>query len=228
MRDDLGKAVCLLSGGMDSATTLFILKDWGYNIYALTLDYGQNGVEWEIRAAERIAQAAKVKEHRIIKLDLPFLGSALTDPGVDVPLGELYDKIPVTYVPFRNTILLSFGLSYAEQIDAELVAYGANYIDSSGYPDCRPAYIEAMWKVSILGSKRGIEGSPIVIEAPLIDLTKAEIVERAMDLGVPLEKTYSCYLGKEEPCHECDSCRLRDEAIAKYQAKKGIRFNEVQ
>ncbi len=204
------RAVVLLSGGLDSATTLAIALWEGYEVYALSFDYGQRHSR-ELESAKKIAKYYGVS-HKIMKVDLRQIGgSALTD-SIEVPERELVkikDEIPVTYVPARNTILLSFALGYAEVIDADAIFYGANAIDYSGYPDCRPEYVEAFERMANLGTKRGVEGKPIKIVAPLINMTKAEIIKRGMELGVPYKLTWSCYRGGERACGRCDSCLLR-------------------
>ncbi|MCD6371014.1 MAG: 7-cyano-7-deazaguanine synthase QueC [Thermoplasmata archaeon] len=204
------RAVVLLSGGLDSATTLAIAIHRGYEVHALSFDYGQRHSR-ELESARKIASYYNVP-HRIMKVDLRQIGgSALTD-DIDVPERDIEDiknEIPSTYVPARNTILLSFTLAYAELIDADVIFYGANAIDYSGYPDCRPEYVEAFERMANLGTKRGVEGRPIKIEAPLIHMSKAEIIRKGMELGVPYELTWSCYQGGEKACGRCDSCLLR-------------------
>ena len=204
------KAVVLLSGGLDSATVLAIALSEGYDVHALSFDYGQRHNR-ELESAVKIAKYYNVP-HKILKIDLRQIGgSALTD-DIDVPEREdaaVSDEIPITYVPARNTILLSYALAYAEVIDADAIFYGANAIDYSGYPDCRPEYIKAFEEVARLGTKRGVEGKPIRILAPLVNLTKAEIIKKGMELGVPYHLTWSCYRGGEKACGRCDSCLLR-------------------
>ncbi len=204
------RAVVLLSGGLDSTTTLAMAIHEGYEVYALSFDYGQRHSR-ELESAKKIARYYKVP-HKIMNVDLRQIGgSALTD-SIEVPereLEEIKGEIPVTYVPARNTILLSFALAYAEVIDADAIFYGANAIDYSGYPDCRPEYVEAFERMANLGTKRGVEGKFIKIVAPLINMTKAEIIKRGMKLGVPYELTWSCYRGGERACGRCDSCLLR-------------------
>ena len=204
------KAVVLLSGGLDSSTVLAIALEMGYEVHALSFDYGQRHSR-ELESAKKIAKYFNVP-HKIIKIDLRQIGgSALTD-NIDVPernMEEIEKEIPITYVPARNTILLSLALGYAEVIDADAIFYGANAIDYSGYPDCRPEYVEAFERVANLGTKRGVEGKPIKIIAPIIHMTKAEIIKKGMELGVPYELTWSCYKGGEKACGKCDSCLLR-------------------
>jgi 7-cyano-7-deazaguanine synthase len=212
------KAVILLSGGLDSATALYQAKTDGYECYAISFDYQQRHRR-ELEYAKAIAHCAGVKEHQIVSFDLrQWGGSALTDNDIDLPedrtLDEMSQNIPITYVPARNTIFLSFGLSYAEAIDAQRVYVGVNALDYSGYPDCRPDYIQAMQKVFALGTKQGREGTAIEIATPLIDLKKTEIIQLGNQLGVPWEQTWSCYAGADVGCGVCDSCRLRLAAFA--------------
>jgi 7-cyano-7-deazaguanine synthase len=204
------RAVVLLSGGLDSSTVLAIALSQGYEVHALSFDYGQRHSR-ELESAKKIAEYYKVP-HKIIKIDLRQIGgSALTD-NIEVPerdIEEIEKEIPITYVPARNTILLSYALGYAEVIDADAIFYGANAIDYSGYPDCRPEYVEAFERCANLGTKRGVEGRPIRIIAPIIHMTKAEIIKKGMELGVPYELTWSCYKGGKKACGKCDSCLLR-------------------
>jgi 7-cyano-7-deazaguanine synthase len=207
------KAVILLSGGLDSSTVLYLAKSEGYDCYALSFDYQQRHRR-ELEAAKTIAIAAGVLEHQVVSFDLRLWGgSALTDDRVAVPqdrqVSAMSESIPVTYVPARNTIFLSFALAYAEAIGAGRVYIGVNALDYSGYPDCRGDYIEAMATVFRLGTKQGREGDPIEIITPLIDLKKTEIIQLGDSLGVPWQNTWSCYLGGEVPCGTCDSCLLR-------------------
>ncbi|HOJ50487.1 MAG TPA: 7-cyano-7-deazaguanine synthase QueC [Spirochaetota bacterium] len=210
------KAVVLLSGGLDSATTAAIARSEGYEIYAITFSYGQRH-KIEIKSAKRIAKEIKVKEHKIIKIDLrTFGGSSLTD-NIDVPKErdiENIKEIPLTYVPARNTIFLSYALAYAEVIDADSIFIGVNAIDYSGYPDCRPEYIKAFNEVSRLGTKKGVEGRPILIKTPIINMTKKEIIKKGLELGLDFSKTHSCYDPiKGKACGKCDSCLIRKRAF---------------
>ena len=207
-------AVVLLSGGLDSATALAIARSWGYENYALSFDYGQRHSR-ELEAAKKIAKSLGTKEHRIIKIDNQlFGGSALTD-GVDVPKShsekEIGSGIPVTYVPARNTIFLAHALAWAETIPAGHIFIGANAIDYSGYPDCRPEFIALFETLANVGTKAGAEGARIQIHAPLIKLSKAEIIRKAVELNVDLSLTHSCYDPTPDgrACGECDSCQLR-------------------
>jgi len=208
--DRVGKAVILLSGGLDSATTLAIARDRGFQCHALTVDYGQRH-RAELNAAKRIANALRAVEHRIFPLDLTvFGGSALTDKTIDVPLAPS-SGIPPTYVPARNTIMLSLALAWAETLSSNDIFIGANVVDYSGYPDCRPEYITAYQSMANLATKAAVEGCKISIHAPLIALSKAEIIRRGAALGVDFALTVSCYRASADglACGQCDSCRLR-------------------
>jgi 7-cyano-7-deazaguanine synthase len=212
------KAVILLSGGLDSSTVLYQAKADGYECYAISFDYQQRHRR-ELQSADAIARCANVKEHQVVSFDLrQWGGSALTDDSMDLPehrcVDQMSQDIPITYVPARNTIFLSFGLSYAEAIDAQALYIGVNALDYSGYPDCRPDYIQAMQHVFELGTKQGREGQTIKIVTPLIDLKKTAIIELGNQLGVPWEKTWSCYAGGDVACGVCDSCQLRLAAFA--------------
>ena len=209
------RAVVLLSGGLDSATTLAIAAERGYRLHALTVRYGQRH-EIEVRAAKRVAAAAGVTEHRVTEVDLRmFGGSALTD-DLPVPKGraavEAAGGTPVTYVPARNTILLSLALAWAEVLPSSDIFIGVNAVDYSGYPDCRPAFIEAFQALARLGTRAGAdEGRPFRIHAPLMDLTKERIIRRGLELGVDYGITQSCYdpAASGAACGDCASCRLR-------------------
>ncbi|HEY9780854.1 MAG TPA: 7-cyano-7-deazaguanine synthase QueC [Leptolyngbyaceae cyanobacterium] len=212
------KAVVLLSGGLDSSTVLYQAKADGCECYAISFDYQQRHRR-ELEAAKAIALDAGVAKHQLVSFDLrAWGGSALTDDKIDLPhersISEMAQTIPVTYVPARNTIFLSFALGYAETLDAERIYIGVNALDYSGYPDCRPDYIQAMQEVFRLGTKQGRERIAIAIFAPLIDLKKTEIVQLGNKLGVPWEKTWSCYAGGDRACGVCDSCYLRLAAFA--------------
>jgi 7-cyano-7-deazaguanine synthase len=224
------KAICLLSGGLDSATCLAIARRDGFECYALSFDYGQRHL-MELEAAGRVATALGAADHRIAKIDLRvFGGSALTD-DIDVPKGRdeasMGAGIPITYVPARNTIFLSFALAWAEVLEASDIFIGVNALDYSGYPDCRPEFIEAFEKMSNLATKTGVEGiTRTKIHTPLIHLSKADIVRLGAELGVPFGLTHSCYdpdpAGK--PCGACDSCLLR----AKGFREAGLSDDAVQ
>lgn len=208
------KAVVLLSGGLDSTTTLYYALDKGYACQALIFDYGQRHKR-ELRSAVAVAKRVKVPYH-IIKIKLPWKGSSLLDSRVPLPVSRSTKNIgkiiPSTYVPARNTIFLSFALSFAEAVGAQAIFIGANALDYSGYPDCRPDYYAAYQKVI----EKGTKAKKIKIVTPLIDLTKAEIIKLGRKLGAPLEMTWSCYQGGKEPCGVCDSCRLRAKGFSLY------------
>ena len=209
------RAICLLSGGLDSTTCLAIARRNGFDCYCLSFDYGQRHL-FELQAASRVAEQLGAAEHKVVKIDLrAFGGSALTS-DIDVPkrrsLDEMGTAIPVTYVPARNTIFLSFALAYAEVRAASDIFIGVNALDYSGYPDCRPEFISAFERMANLATRAGVEGtSNIGIRTPLIAMTKAEIVRTAVRLGVDLSATRSCYDPDTEgrPCGQCDSCLLR-------------------
>jgi 7-cyano-7-deazaguanine synthase len=223
------RAVVLLSGGIDSTTTLAIALAEGYEAYALSFDYGQRH-DLETKAARRVADSLGAKEHRVAKIDMRiFGGSALTD-DVDVPKQrsetEIAHGIPVTYVPARNTIFLAYALAWAEVIPASDIFLGVNAIDYSGYPDCRPEFIEAFEMMSNVGTKAGVEGRRFQIHPPLIKFSKAEIIRKAVELGVDLALTHSCY--DPSPgglaCGECDSCLLRLKGFREAGIKDPIRY----
>jgi 7-cyano-7-deazaguanine synthase len=208
------RAVILLSGGIDSTTTLAIAIAEGYDAYALSFDYGQRH-QIEMQAARRVANSLAAKEHRVATIDLRvFGGSALTE-HIDVPKKrseeEIGRGIPVTYVPARNTIFLAYALAWAEVIQAADIFLGVNAIDYSGYPDCRPEFIEAFKTLANVGTKAGVEGKCFQVHTPLIKFSKAEIIRKAVELGVDLSLTHSCYDPSPEgfACGECDSCLLR-------------------
>lgn len=208
------KAVVLLSGGLDSATTLAIARDEGYACYALSIDYGQRHLT-ELVASQKVVKALGAELHRTLTVDLAaFGGSALTDPALDVPM-VASDAIPLTYVPARNTIMLSLALAWAEVLEARDIFIGVNAVDYSGYPDCRPEFIEAFERVANLATKAGVEGHRMTIHAPLIDLKKSEIIQKGVALGVDYGLTVSCYQADEHgrACGQCDSCRLRRQGF---------------
>jgi len=212
------KAVILLSGGLDSATTLFLAKKQGFECFCLVFDYGQRHIR-EIESARRIAKKAQCR-CLVLKISFPWRGSALLDKKATLPYSKNIERqlqIPSTYVPARNTIFLSFALSYAEVIGAEAIFIGANAIDFSGYPDCRPQYYLRFNSLIRLATKTTFSGKEIKIITPLIKKSKAEIIRLANKLGVPLELTWSCYRGLKVPCGKCDSCLLRSRGFA--QAK---------
>jgi 7-cyano-7-deazaguanine synthase len=208
-------AVVLLSGGLDSATVLAIAVAQGWRCHALSIDYGQRH-RVELHAAANVARALGAVEHRVMTLDLrTFGGSALTDDAIAVPSTPTAG-IPVTYVPARNTIFLSLALAYAEVSEADAIFIGANAVDYSGYPDCRPEYIAAFERMANLATRRAVEGRPLVIEAPIVHMSKAQIVRKGCELGIDYALTVSCYNADAEgrACGQCDSCRLRRDGFA--------------
>ena len=210
------KAVVLLSGGLGSATAAAIARDQGFAVHALSVGYGQRHSA-ELEAAARIARHLRVADHRIMHVDLAGIGgSALTDPGIAVPEAAPAAGIPVTYVPARNTLFLSLALGWAEVLGATDLFVGVNAVDYSGYPDCRPAFVAAFEALARVATKAGVEGAPFRVHAPLIDLTKAEIVRRGAALGVDFALTVSCYQadGDGRACGRCDSSRLRRDGFA--------------
>ena len=205
------RAVVLLSGGLDSATCLAIAREMGFETYALSIAYGQRHAA-ELTASLRVAQALGACEHRLARVNLgEFGGSALTDAAIAVPVNEENTGIPVTYVPARNTVMLSIALAWAEVLGANDIFVGVNAVDYSGYPDCRPAFIEAFEHMANLATKAGVEGARLRIHAPLIDLSKAAIIRRGMALGVDYGITVTCYQADDEgrACGGCEACRLR-------------------
>jgi 7-cyano-7-deazaguanine synthase len=209
------RAVVLVSGGVDSATTLALAREQGFACYALSVDYGQRH-RLELEAARRVAESLGAVDHRSIRLDVGWMGgSALTDRHIDVPEAPS-TGIPVTYVPARNTLLLAMALAWAETLGARDIYYGANAIDYSGYPDCRPAFVEAFEHLANVATKAGVEGERFRIHAPLINMSKAEIIRTGARLGVNYGLTLSCYQPNDEgeACGQCDSCRLRAQGFA--------------
>jgi len=207
------KAVCLLSGGLDSCVTLFLAKKQGYQLYALSFDYGQIHKK-ELICAKKIAAAAQVKKHIIFPLNLKrFGGSSLVDPSLQIPMDKtlktIGKRIPSTYVPARNTIFLSLALAYAETIDANAIFIGAHATDYSGYPDCRPEFFESFQTMVDHATKKTVEHKSIRICTPVLHLSKTEIIKTGITLGVPFEHTWSCYAGKAKACGRCESCLLR-------------------
>ncbi len=210
-----GDAVVLLSGGLDSATVLAIAREQGYRCHTLSLRYGQRHAA-ELQAAERVAQALGATEHKVVEIDLGSIGgSALTDHAIEVPT-EPVSGIPVTYVPARNTVFLALALGWAEVLGARDLFIGVNAVDYSGYPDCRPEYIACFEQLAKLATRAGVEGARFQVHAPLIDLSKAEIIRRGVDLGVDYSLTVSCYAATDTgaACGRCDSCRLRAAGFA--------------
>jgi 7-cyano-7-deazaguanine synthase len=219
------RAVVLLSGGLDSATVLAIARSQGYELYALSFSYGQRHV-FELEAARRVAASIGAAGHRIAEIDLRVFGGSALTGDIDVPKGRSADDmahgIPITYVPARNTIFLSFALAWAEVLGSSDIFIGVNALDYSGYPDCRPEFIEAFEKMANLATKAGVEGRQrLKIHTPLIAMSKAEIIRKGIELGVNYRLTSSCYdpSPEGEPCGECDSCLLR---------KKGFRENGIE
>jgi 7-cyano-7-deazaguanine synthase len=210
------KAIVLLSGGLDSATCLLIAREEGFEVFALSFDYGQRH-RVELERAKALAARYGASDHRILRLDLPARGSsALTDPETAVPRDSLgSEPIPITYVPARNTLFLSHAIAWAEVIEAADVFIGANALDYSGYPDCRPEFLEAFERTANLGTKAGVEGRRFRIRAPLLSMTKAEIIALAARLGLDFNLTVSCYDPSESgrPCGHCDSCLLRSRGF---------------
>ena len=209
-------AVILLSGGLDSATVLAIARESGFSCHCLSVNYGQRHVA-ELAAAQRVAEALGAASHRVIHLDInQFGGSALTDSDIAVPVTGPQPGIPVTYVPARNTIMLSLAMAWAEVLDSREIFVGVNAVDYSGYPDCRPEFIRAFEAMANLATKAAVEGKRTNIHAPLIDLTKTDIICRGVALGVDYGLTVSCYQANSEgqACGACDSCRLRSEGFA--------------
>ena len=209
--DNRPKAVVLLSGGLDSSTVLAMAIAEGYACYCISFEYGQKQVA-EISFAKQMAQKLGAKEHRTVRVDIgAFGGSALTDADIDVPVGDTAEGIPITYVPARNTVFLSYALGFAEVLQAHDIFIGVNAVDYSGYPDCRPEFIAAFEAMANLATRIGVEGKPVKIRTPLIDLPKEDIIKMGIELGVDYSNTVSCYqldsLGNA--CGECDSCQIR-------------------
>jgi len=219
------KAVVLLSGGLDSMTCLAMAKKQGFACYALSFDYGQRH-KVELDAARVVTKQLGVKEHRTVNIDInQFGGSALTDTSLDVPT-QVTDGIPITYVPARNTIFLSIALGWAEVLGAEAIFIGINSVDYSGYPDCRPEYINAFQTMANLATKAGVEGEIIKIETPLVDMTKSDIIRHGTQLGLDYSKTVSCYNPDEQgrACGVCDSCHLRKMGFGTAQLSDPTRY----
>lgn len=224
------KAVVLLSGGLDSATTAAIAESEGYELFAISFDYGQRHAR-EIDSAKAVGRSLAVRDHLVISFDLREIGaSALTD-DIDVPVDrpdeQMSSSIPVTYVPARNTIFLSFALGYAESIGAEDIFIGVSQVDYSGYPDCRSEFIDAFEKLANLATRAGVEGqSKFSVRTPLIGMSKAETVKRGIELGVDYSLTWSCYQGGERACGRCDSCRLRRAGFEAAGAADPIEYEQ--
>jgi 7-cyano-7-deazaguanine synthase len=221
----MSRSVVLLSGGLDSATALAIARARGDECHTLAFDYGQRH-RAELDAARRVSASLRAAAHRELRIGLDaFGGSALTDKNIPVP-DHAGTGIPVTYVPARNTVFLSLALALAEVVDAERIIIGVNHVDYSGYPDCRPEFIQAFQHVARLATKRGVEGRALAIEAPLISMSKADIIRRGRELGVDYSLTVSCYQadGEGRACGRCDSCRLRREGFAAAQVPDLTRY----
>lgn len=222
------RAVVLLSGGLDSATVLALAREQGFECFALSVDYGQRH-HAELAAAQRVARELGAQEHRIIHIDLTgFGGSALTDNNIAVPEKES-SGIPLTYVPARNTIMLSLALAWAEVLKAQDIFFGVNAVDYSGYPDCRPEYVESFERMANLATKVAVEGKPLTLHAPLLHLSKAEIIREGARLGVDYRLTVSCYQADEagRACGRCDSCRLRREGFQSAGVPDSTRYCEA-
>ena len=222
----MSKAVILLSGGLDSTTVLAIAKEQNYDCYALSFDYGQKQRS-ELESSIAIAKKSNVIEHRIMKISLNDIGgSALTDKEINVPKFSDSDDIPITYVPARNTIFLSFALAWAEVVDCQTIFIGVNALDYSGYPDCRPEFIEAFEAMANLATKQSVEGDMIQIKTPLINMTKAEIIKKGLSLGVDYSETTSCYDANSlgEACGECDACVLRKNGFSSANVKDPTKY----
>jgi len=208
------RAVVLLSGGLDSVTALAIAKEQGYECYTLSFDYGQRH-DAELVAAAKLSKHVGAVEHKVINIDLRAIGgSALTDNSIDVP-EEHHEGIPVTYVPARNTVFLSIALGWAEVLSAQSIYIGVNAVDYSGYPDCRPEFITAFEHLANVATKASVEGQKLTIQSPLIKMTKAEIIQQGLRLGVDYSQTISCYQANSEglACGKCDSCHFRREGF---------------
>lgn len=222
------RAVVLLSGGLDSATVLAQARAQGFQCYALSVDYGQRH-HAELAAAQRVARELGAHEHRVINIDLTaFGGSALTDANIAVPEAAT-SGIPLTYVPARNTIMLSLALAWAEVLQAQDIFIGVNAVDYSGYPDCRPEFVEAFERMANLATKAAVEGKALTLHAPLLHLSKAEIIQLGMKLGVDYALTVSCYQADESgrACGRCDSCRLRQEGFRAAQVEDPTRYQNT-
>lgn len=221
------KAVILFSGGLDSSTVLAIAKAQGYSCYCLSVDYHQRHIA-ELIAAENIAKQMAVAKHQVVQIDLSgFAGSALTDSNISVPETPT-EGIPVTYVPARNTIMLSLALGWAEVLGVQDIFVGVNAVDYSGYPDCRPEFIQAFQQLANLATKAGVEGKAMQIHSPLIDMSKAEIIAKGVALGVDYALTVSCYQANQagEACGVCDSCRLRRQGFAEAGVADPTRYQK--
>lgn len=218
----------MLSGGLDSATVLALARAQGLTCYTLSFDYGQRH-RAELEAAVRVSRHLGAREHRVMEIPIGALGgSALTDADIDVP-EDGGDGIPVTYVPARNTVFLSLALAWAEVLSADSIFIGVNAVDYSGYPDCRPEFIETFQSLAALATKQGVEGRPVTIEAPLVALTKAEIIRQGMAAGVDYAQTVSCYRADEQgrACGHCDACRLRRQGFIDAGVEDPTRYRSL-
>ena len=222
------RAVVLLSGGLDSATVLAMARKQGFECYTLSVDYGQRH-HAELAASKRVAHTLGAREHRVINIDLTaFGGSALTDANIAVP-EQASSGIPITYVPARNTIMLSLALAWAEVLKAQDIFFGVNAVDYSGYPDCRPEYVAAFERMANLATQAAVEGKPLTLHAPLLHLSKAEIIREGVRLGVDYAQTVSCYQADElgRACGRCDSCRLRREGFQSAGVADATRYQDA-
>jgi len=223
------KAVVLLSGGLDSATTLAMARADGHDCHCLSIDYGQRHRS-ELDAAVRVAQALGASAHKVVRIDLGAVGgSALTDRTIPVPVAGVQPGIPVTYVPARNTIMLSLALAQAEVSGAEHIFFGANAVDYSGYPDCRPDFMRAFEALANLATKAAVEGRPLRLHTPIINLSKADIIRRGTALGVDYALTVSCYQADDDgrACGVCDSCRLRRDGFEQAGISDPTRYQYI-
>lgn len=221
-------AVVLLSGGLDSATVLAVVKAGGFAPHALSIDYGQRH-RAELDAAARVAAAVGVAAHRVVRVDAgQFGGSALTDAAIDVPVDGVSPGIPVTYVPARNTLMLALALGWAEVLGASEIFIGVNAIDYSGYPDCRPAFVAAFEAMANLATRAGIEGRRLHVRAPIIDLDKSQIIRLGLSLGVDYAQTVSCYQATDDglACGRCDACRLRRDGFERAGVADPTRYRD--
>ncbi|EDN66230.1 ExsB family protein [Beggiatoa sp. PS] len=223
------KAVILVSGGLDSTTTLAIAKSQGYACYALSFDYGQRH-RIELQAARQVAEHLGVVEHKFIHINLDSIGgSALTDTQINVPTQGLSDQIPITYVPARNTVFLALALGWAEVLSAYHIFIGVNAVDYSGYPDCRPKFVEAFEQLANFATKAGVEGHSFKIHTPLIHLTKAQIIQEGLRLGVDYNLTISCYQPNPNgyACGMCDACRLRADGFSRLDVPDPTQYHSI-
>ena len=219
------KAIVLSSGGIDSTTSMAIAKAENYELYSLTLDYGQRH-KIEIKSAKKVADFFCVKEHKIIVIGLGEIGGSALTANIDIPTDSISMEIPVTYVPARNTIFLSIALAWAEVVGSNDIFIGANIVDYSGYPDCRPEYLKAFENLANLGTKAGIKGEKIKIHAPLLKMSKAEIIKKGIELGIDYSITWSCYNPRtgSKACGKCDSCKFRLKGFLEAGYKDPVKY----